>query len=223
MIGLHHKRVSTTLWLTPSHQVLATLRPRTLGGEGRWSAVLGHHFERGRNLRRNQTFADQRLWAQLRGKQLGWKFRRQHQIGPYIADFYSHAACLVVEIDGDSHSTLEAQRYDAERDRYMRALGLEIVRFANTDIYQHLDAVVEQIWQLCQQRYGTAENAAWVRADELQADDFIFFGLAGEVTPIETISTQWITEKMVYDLHIYRSHVFLTDICAIHSCDINRI
>src|SRR5438093_1294568 len=87
MIGLRHDQASTILWLTADHRVLAKPRPRTLGGKRDWSAIPVPHFDRSRELRRSQTSAEQRLWTRLRGEQLGWKFRRQHPIGPYIADF----------------------------------------------------------------------------------------------------------------------------------------
>lgn len=74
----------------------------------------GQHFERARELRREMTPAEHNLWRVLRDKQCGAKFRKQHPIGPYIADFYSWDAGVVVEVDGESHFTPEAQAYDKE-------------------------------------------------------------------------------------------------------------
>ncbi len=142
MVGLKHALCEQTLWLTEDHLVLAKLRPRTLGGNRDWSATPIENRDRRRELRREMTPTEKRLWARLRNNQLGWKFRRQHSIGPFIADFYCREAQLVIEIDGDTHFTPEAQAYDAERDAYMRSLGLEVLRFTTVEIHQQLDAVL---------------------------------------------------------------------------------
>ncbi len=65
-------------------------------------------LERRRELRGNMTDPEKRLWAGLRQRILGAKFRRQFGIGPYIVDFYSPINKIVIEVDGDSHSSPEA-------------------------------------------------------------------------------------------------------------------
>ncbi|NOK61253.1 MAG: hypothetical protein GFH27_549305n22 [Chloroflexi bacterium AL-W] len=216
MIGLCHRATKATLWLTNDHQVLAKLRPRTLGGNGQWSAVPPHHFERSRKLRRNQTPAEQILWAKLRGKQLGYKFRRQHPIGPYIADFYSRAASLVVEVDGETHSSKEAQTYDRERDRYMRSLGLDVLRITNTDVYQNLDNTVTAIWQHCEKHHAL-ESAMWVQAKHLQIDDFVFFGVECKAVCVTSIETQLVENEEVFDLQVEELCSYMTEVCAIQT------
>src|SRR5262249_7748463 len=80
--------------------------------------------ERARELRTKQTRAEGLLWELLRARQLlGFKFRRQHQFGDYIADFYCHEADLVIECDGTVHDGNESWYHDQERDAYMVALG----------------------------------------------------------------------------------------------------
>jgi very-short-patch-repair endonuclease len=96
-------------------------------------------------LRRNQTEPEQRLWARLRSKQFGVKFRRQHGVGRYIVDFYCAELGLIIELDGDSHYQEGAPAYDAVRDEFMRRLGLRVLRFTNQDVMQQLDAVLEKI------------------------------------------------------------------------------
>jgi very-short-patch-repair endonuclease len=71
-----------------------------------------------------------RVWIRLRGRKLdGWKFRRQHPIGPYYVDFYCPAAKLVIEIDGPSHDD-EWSAYDARRQAWLEAEGLKVIRFS---------------------------------------------------------------------------------------------
>lgn len=99
------------------------------------------------NLRNNPTEPEQRLWQVLRGKQMGVKFRRQHGIGAYIVDFYSPECHLVIELDGDSHYTEEAQAHDRARDAYLHSLGLRVLRFTNEEVLKNLEGVYEMIRQ----------------------------------------------------------------------------
>ena len=99
-------------------------------------------------LRRNQTEAEANLWRELRGRQLqGYKFRRQHPIEDYIADFACLSAKLVIEIDGVTHSTAEELAYDAKRTAILQNLGWRVIRFTNDDVFSDVAAVVEAIYQ----------------------------------------------------------------------------
>lgn len=89
MIGLRCAGNDGTLWLTADHRVLSRRRVQALSQDGTWSAVPPGHFSRARHLRRTQTPPERVLWQHLRNAQSGVKFRRQHPIGPYIADFYA--------------------------------------------------------------------------------------------------------------------------------------
>ena len=104
---------------------------------------------RAKELRRNQTPMERKLWAKLRGKQLcGLKFRRQHPIGRYIVDFCCLARKLVIEIDGDSHAfQLE---YDQERTAYLEERGYTVIRFTNDQVQRQLDAVLTEIARQCE-------------------------------------------------------------------------
>ncbi len=123
MIGIQHRGSTQTLWVTADHYILCQRRTQSYGAERTWRHIPKGHFEQARRLRRAMTPAERQLWGALRGEQLGIKFRRQHPIGPYIADFYSWEAGLVIELDGSSHGTPEAQDYDRERDNYLLNLA----------------------------------------------------------------------------------------------------
>ena len=106
--------------------------------------------QRARELRQNQTPAEQILWRRLRGSQLaGYKFRRQHPIGRFIVDFYCAAARLVVEVDGDVHAEDEQAAYDVARTDCLEAEGYRVLRVTNDDVYRRLDGVMEVILQAC--------------------------------------------------------------------------
>jgi very-short-patch-repair endonuclease len=83
----------------------------------------------------------------LRGKQLGVKFRRQHDIGHYIVDFYCPERQLVIELDGESHFTNDEQAYDQIRDAYLQGLGLRVLRFTNVQVVENLEGVYDIIKQ----------------------------------------------------------------------------
>ena len=106
-----------------------------------------------RKLRTNMTDAEQKLWSRLRGKQLlDVQFYRQKPLGPYIVDFYSHAAALVIEVDGGQHYEEEHARKDAERDEHLSVLGLRVMRFDNLQVLLETDAVVEEIFKAIEER-----------------------------------------------------------------------
>ena len=99
-----------------------------------------------KNLRKNMTEAEVILWSKLRLKeQHGVRFRRQHPVGPYIADFACVAAKLIVEVDGATHSSDGEIAYDRKRDAYMTQRGWRVIRVSNNDVYKNLDNVCEMI------------------------------------------------------------------------------
>ena len=97
-----------------------------------------------RKLRRELTDAETILWSRLR-RSPRHKFRRQHPIGIYVADFACVATRLVVEIDGETHGSEEERRHDAVREAYMRDRGWRTIRVLNGDIYKRLDETLDYI------------------------------------------------------------------------------
>ena len=99
-----------------------------------------------RNLRKNQTLAEQILWSKLRSRGLsGFKFRRQHPIGNYILDFYCSEANLAIGIDGGQHTERENIERDNKRTAYLNQKGIRVTRFWNNDVLEHLDEVLIEI------------------------------------------------------------------------------
>jgi len=104
---------------------------------------------RAREMRHESAPAEQKLWRCLRDRQLnGFKFRRQHVVGPYIADFYCHEVELIVEIDGATHD--QRQVYDEQRTQILSRGGFRVIRFMNEDVYDFTDAVLEAILEQCE-------------------------------------------------------------------------
>ncbi|WP_420426256.1 endonuclease domain-containing protein [Algiphilus sp.] len=99
---------------------------------------------RARQLRQQGTEAERRLWYHLRGRRLaGWKFRRQHAIGPYFVDFVCLDAGLIVEVDGSQH--IEQRASDARRSAYLESCGFRVLRFWNDEVLSQTDQVLEAI------------------------------------------------------------------------------
>ena len=101
---------------------------------------------RARALRQSSTEAERTLWQRLRNRQLaGAKFRRQHPIGPYFADFACIEACLVVELDGGQHFEADVIAADKRRSGALAALGYTVLRFDNRQMLNETDAVLQVI------------------------------------------------------------------------------
>ena len=99
--------------------------------------------DRSRELRRESTEAERKLWRHLRDSGLGAKFRRQHPVGPFILDFCCHEARLAVELDGGGH--IEQAEYDAERTKALAVEGIRVIRFWNADVMKNIAGVLDRI------------------------------------------------------------------------------
>ncbi len=96
-----------------------------------------------KELRNNLTPQEAILWNRLKNNYLGFKFRRQHSIKNFIADFYCPEKKLVIEIDGSQH--LDNQEYDTERTNHFECLGIKVIRFWNDEINNNIEGVVMRI------------------------------------------------------------------------------
>ncbi|MGC9953435.1 MAG: endonuclease domain-containing protein [Rhizomicrobium sp.] len=102
---------------------------------------------RARVLRKRMTDAEVILWSRLRrGAAKGLHFRKQHPIGPYIADFACTQTHLVIEVDGGTHSTDAELEHDRKREFYLTSHGWRVFRVTNEDVYKRLDSVIEGIF-----------------------------------------------------------------------------
>jgi very-short-patch-repair endonuclease len=106
---------------------------------------------RARSLRRTSTDAERKLWYALRRKQLeGFRFRRQHPIGPYVVDLVCLSERLVIEVDGGQHA--ERVDYDRERTHWLESRGYRVLRFWNHDVLLNAAGVVDVILDTLERR-----------------------------------------------------------------------
>ena len=103
---------------------------------------------RARELRREMTIPEKLLWGRLRERRCqGLRFRRQQPIGKYVVDFYCDVAKTVIELDGVSH--VGQMERDEERERFLKGMGVRIIRFTNDEVLANLGEVVEEIGRVC--------------------------------------------------------------------------
>jgi very-short-patch-repair endonuclease len=111
--------------------------------------VLGYPLttEFARRLRREQTDFERRLWRELRNRRFsGFKFRRQQPIGPFIVDFISFEAGLVIELDGSQHGLPERLSADETRTEYLESRGYRVLRVWNGELVDNFNGVMEAIF-----------------------------------------------------------------------------
>ena len=133
---------SSGMWVSEgsSHGILSPI-----GGEGRVRGQVSERPKRyARDLRQSQTDAEKKLWWRLRDRRLTeFKFRRQHPIGPFVADFCCTEAKLVIELDGCQHTVQRSS--DAARTEFLEAQGYRVLRFWNNEILTNTDGVVQRV------------------------------------------------------------------------------
>ncbi len=102
------------------------------------------NIKKAKELRKNMTNAEIKLWYHLRNRNLnGFKFRRQQPIGKYIVDFVNQEKKLIIEVDGSQH--LKHEDYDKERTKLLKKYGYKVIRFWNNDVLTDIGSIKESI------------------------------------------------------------------------------
>jgi len=120
-----------------------------------WGKTITNHLhiaaddktmKNARHLRKTLTEAEIVLWDQLKSRKLaGLKFRRQHPLHFYVADFYCHEQKLVIEVDGGIHSTKDQVEHDENRTAELERFDIRVIRFTNKQIIDSMDDVLKTI------------------------------------------------------------------------------
>lgn len=93
---------------------------------------------------------ESRMWIVLKNGNLGYKFRRQYGIGPFVVDFCCPKIKLVIEVDGLSHEDKQVAGYDKWRQKYLEANGFTFIRFTSTEAFSDLQDIAKKITDVCQ-------------------------------------------------------------------------
>ena len=120
-------------------------------GDKEWGLAMYHSrralmVDRAKDLRKRSTAAETVLWEELRKRKLdGYRIRRQHPLGSYIADFYCPKGKLVIEIDGGIHDDEAVKEYDEIRQKAIEFYGFKVIRFKNEDVFNRINFVLAEI------------------------------------------------------------------------------
>ena len=102
--------------------------------------------EKARNLRKESTYSEVLLWLELKNKKLfEYQFHRQVPLLDYIVDFYCHELRLAIEIDGECHESITAQRYDKYRQKRLEEYGVRFLRFDDLRMKLDINTIVDEI------------------------------------------------------------------------------
>ena len=116
---------------------------------------LKENLEKAKELRRNMTPQERKLWRLLRNHQFyGYEIRRQYPIDKYIVDFICRSKKIIIEIDGGQHNDEKNIVYDKKRDNDLNKLGYKVIRFWNNDIDNNLDGV----YKILQKEFNIKTN-----------------------------------------------------------------
>ncbi len=179
--GVLHTIGGYMVWVGLTFKCTFDYNPSTRRGEVGRGASNAHTYPHinirnfARDLRKEMTDAEQKLWGLLCGKQLGVKFRKQHPIGPYIADFACVEQKLIIELDGSQHAEEKAVKKDIERTTFLQSQGFEVLRFWNNELFENIEGVVQSILNKIQENrkcphpnpplIGEGTDIFWCSAD----------------------------------------------------------
>ena len=118
--------------------------------------------ERARILRKTMTPQEVKLWVQLRAlRALGYHFRKQSPVPPYVVDFECRRSRLIVEVDGGQHASGRSLRHDKARDRFLQDTGYRVVRFWNNQIDREMDGVLQALLDALSAGPHPTRRAPW--------------------------------------------------------------
>ena len=170
--------------------------------EGRGGFKFQGLVEQARELRRKQMPAEEALWELLRNRQLAeLKFRRQHQIGDYIVDFFCAKHGLIVELDGSVHDTLDRKKKDAKRDAYLRSLGHSGLRFPNARVFDDTEAMLSDILAALPSASG---RGAGGEGKQNRADTVLFLDARHIYRQIDRAHREWTPAQIGFIANIVR-------------------
>ena len=192
-----------TLWFMDKAK--ASLSPRPPSPQpsprGRGGYVFQGLVEEARVLREKQTPVEEVLWELLRNRKLAnLKFRRQHQIGDYIVDFFCAEHGLVIELDGPPHQQAERKKHDAKRDNYLRTLGHTVLRFINHRIFDDTEGVLSEITHAIPSPSGRGQG----EGEQNRADTVLFIDTRHIYRQIDRAHRDWADAQIGFIANIVR-------------------
>jgi very-short-patch-repair endonuclease len=116
-------------------------------------------FEMAKVMRENMTQSEKAVWELLKSKNmLGLRFKPQHPIDIFIADFYCHPLKLVIEIDGGIHKSVDQREYDIGREAELERWGIKVIRFTNEEVENDINHIQNEIERICTERRSELQS-----------------------------------------------------------------
>ncbi|MBI2967727.1 MAG: HsdR family type I site-specific deoxyribonuclease [Bacteroidetes bacterium] len=141
-----NKAIESTLIASGFQLSSPALLPKGEGSHYRGGLDFSGLIKEARELRQKQTKAEEMFWELVRNRKFqNLKFRRQHQIGSYIVDFFCNEQKLIIEFDGEVHNNPEQKKHDSTRDKYLTSIGNKVIRFKNEELLNKPESVFEKI------------------------------------------------------------------------------
>ena len=202
-----------TLWFMDKAKVKLPPCPPSPGSanhplpkvEGRGGFKFQGLVDQARELRKKQTPAEDALWHLLRDRQLaGLKFRRQHQIGDYIVDFFCPEYGLVVELDGAVHETSDRKKKDAKRDGYLRSLGHTVLRFTNARVFEDTEGVLNRIASSLPSTHGRGAGSEGEQCGARYSDTVLFIDARHIYRQIDRAHRDWAEGQIGFLANVVR-------------------
>jgi very-short-patch-repair endonuclease len=208
LVGLKRKGCEQILWLTPSHLVAVPL-PQLPSFKAK--------LETAQLLRRKSTKSEDILWQALRNGGLEHKFRRQHILGPFVADFYCPALRLVIEIDGTIHETTDQKAYDEFRQRIIEQCEIAFLRVSSRETEKRPAKVIRRIASVVEPRkQQMSYGVRWLAAGNLKSGDRVCCKGNTQYRTIESNEYIEVVEPL-YNLTIEADNSYVSSVCTIHS------
>ena len=203
-----------TLWFMDKAKAALPPRPPSPGsashplpkGEGyRGGFKFAGLVDRARELRKKQTPAEDALWELVRNRQLAdLKFRRQHQIGDYIVDFFCAEHGLVVELDGSAHDSEDRKKKDKKRDAYLRSLGYTVLRFPNHRVFDDTENLLNEILSNLPSTSGRGAGGEGEQRGARYSDTVLFIDARHIYRQIDRAHREWTPAQIGFIANLVR-------------------
>jgi len=202
-----------TLWFMDKAKVKLPPCPPSPGSanhplpkvEGRGGFKFQGLVDQARELRKKQTPAQDALWHLLRDRKLfDLKFRRQHQIGDYIVDFFCPEYGLAIELDGAVHDTPDRQKKDAKRDGYLRSLGHTVLRFTNARVFEDTEGLLSQIASSLPSTHGRGAGGEGEQRGARYSDTVLFIDARHIYRQVDRAHRDWTEGQIGFLANVVR-------------------
>jgi very-short-patch-repair endonuclease len=173
--------------------------------EGRGGFKFQGLVEQARGLRKKQTSAEDALWELIRNRQLtDLKFRRQHQIGDYIVDFFCAEQGLVVELDGSAHDSEERKKVDKKRDAYLQSLGHKVLRFQNHRVFDDTENLLKEIIATLPSTSGRGAGGEGEQRGARYSDTVLFIDARHIYRQVDRAHREWTSAQTSFIANVVR-------------------